>query len=165
MLLMSLSSSVAPFIGQNWGARKTGRVVRGLAVSYRFSLVWGLVCCVILGLFGEQITALINTDPTVVASATMYLLIVPVSYGFLGMGMMAGSCFVALGKPLPYLLMSLMRMAVIYIPLAMLGDFIWGYPGIFMATCLANLIMGLVAWRWNKRVMVREIKRLTGAVQ
>jgi Na+-driven multidrug efflux pump len=160
MLLMSLSSSVAPFVGQNWGARKTDRIRRGLRISYQFSLFWGVICFLILGPFGDDIILLINGDAMVVKSAAMYLLIVPISYGFMGMGMMSGSCFVALGKPMPNLIMSIMRMAVVYIPLAMLGDYIWGYPGIFIATALANLIMGIVAWRWNKAVLRSEISKL-----
>jgi putative MATE family efflux protein len=160
MLLMSLSSSVAPFVGQNWGARKTDRIRRGLTISYQFSLFWGAVCFLVLGPFGDDIIHLINGDAVVVKSAAMYLLIVPISYGFMGMGMMSGSCFVALGKPMPNLIMSIMRMAVVYIPLAMLGDYIWGYPGIFIATALANLIMGIVAWRWNRAVLRSEIGKL-----
>ena len=160
MLLMSLSSSVAPFVGQNWGARKIDRIRRGLNISYRFSLFWGVICFLVLGPFGDDIILLINGDAMVVESAAMYLLIVPISYGFMGMGMMSGSCLVALGKPMPNLIMSIMRMAVVYIPLAMLGDYFWGYPGIFIATALANLIMGLVAWRWSKAILRSEISKL-----
>jgi putative MATE family efflux protein len=160
MLLMSLSSSVAPFVGQNWGARETDRIKRGLSIIYRFSLFLGVVCFLILGPFGDDIILMINEDTLVVESAAMYLLIVPISYGFMGVGMMSGSCMVALGKPMPNLIMSVMRMAVVYIPLAMLGDYIWGYPGIFIATALANLIMGIVAWRWNDAVLKSEIRKL-----
>jgi Na+-driven multidrug efflux pump len=164
MVLMSLSASVAPFIGQNWGARNVSRIYAGLSFSYRISLVWGLICVVILAPFGDDLIRAINANPVVVASAAMYLLIVPISYGAMGVGMMSGSCFIALGKPIPNLVMSLTRMAVVYIPLAMLGNSLFGSPGVYGATCLANVIMGTVAWRWNRSVLAREVARLRGGV-
>ncbi len=164
MVLMSLSASVAPFIGQNWGARNVARVYAGLSFSYRVSLLWGLFCIVLLAPFGDDIINAINANPVVVASGAMYLLIVPISYGAMGVGMMSGSCFVALGRPIPNLVMSLARMALVYIPLAMLGNALFGYPGIYIATGSANVIMGIVAWRWNRSVLARDAARLRGAV-
>ena len=42
MVLMALSSSIGPFVGQNYGARKTERIRKALSLSYWFSMVWGL---------------------------------------------------------------------------------------------------------------------------
>ena len=38
MILGALASSVAPFVGQNWGAGKIERIRRGLFISYVFCL-------------------------------------------------------------------------------------------------------------------------------
>ena len=43
MILWSASSSVEPFVGQNWGARLYDRVKRALSLTHRFALVWGVV--------------------------------------------------------------------------------------------------------------------------
>jgi len=160
MLLMSLSSSVGPFIGQNWGARQVDRVRKALRLSYQFSLFWGLICFLLLAPFGSWILSQFNENTTVIESGALYLWIVPISYGFMGIGSMAGACFVALGKPLPNLIMSILRMAVVYIPMAMLGNYLMGFPGIFVATALANFIMGGVAWIWNRSMLRQEVRKL-----
>ena len=84
MILGALSSSVAPFVGQNWGARKTSRIHHGLSIAYRFCLFWGIVCFIALGLFGENFVSLINDQPELVIAAGWFLIIVPISFGLMG---------------------------------------------------------------------------------
>jgi putative MATE family efflux protein len=160
MVLMSLSSSVGPFVGQNWGARKIDRVYKGLNAAYKFCLIWGVVSFVVLAPFGDNLVALVNDDPRLVESAGWYLLLVPFSFGLLGIGMMSGALFVALGRPVPTTVLALFRMIVVYLPLAILFDHYWGYIGVFVATTLANLIVGCVAFFWSRRILVREIRKL-----
>jgi Na+-driven multidrug efflux pump len=74
--------------------------------------------------------------------------------------MMSGSLFVALGRPFPTTVLALFRMIVVYLPLAMLFDQYWGYIGIFVATTLANLIIGCVAFFWSRRTLAQEIRKL-----
>lgn len=159
MILMSLSSSVGPFVGQNWGARKTERIYAGLKVAHRFCWFWGCCCFVLVAPFGEEIIALVNDDPLLVESAAWYLWIVPASIGVMGVGAVSASVFVALGKPLPGLVMSIARMAVVYIPLALLFNSWWGYIGVFVATAVSNLVMGVISYLWSHQVLKTEIRR------
>ena len=46
--------------------------------------------------------------------------------------------------------MTILRMLVLYLPLALLGDYLLGYKGIFAATALANVAVGILGWRWAK---------------
>jgi len=158
MILMSLSSSVGPFVGQNWGARNIERVYQSLSIAYKFCIGWGLLCCALLAPLGDEIVALINDDPLLVESAGWYLLITPITFGVLGVGMISGSLFVALGKPLPTTIMAVLRMVIIHLPLAALLNIYWGYIGIFAATAIANVIMGVIAVTWSRRVLAREIE-------
>ena len=153
MILGALSSSVAPFVGQNWGARKTDRIHEGLRLSYQFCLAWGVVCLVVLGPFGEPIVSLINNQPDLVSAAGWFLLIVPVSFGLMGVGQVASSVFVALGRPIPPTLLSIFRAIIIYVPLALLLDHYWGYIGIFVAAMISNLVFGVVSWLWQRSML------------
>jgi putative MATE family efflux protein len=153
MVLMALSSSISPVVGQNWGAGRHDRIAVALRLGYRFSIAWGVFAFVVLGGLGRSIVALINDDPAVVEATYRYLLIVPLSYSMLGVTMVAGSCFVALGKPLPSLVLTVTRMVVVYVPLALLFDRFWGYEGIFGAGAVANVVVATASYLWVTRML------------
>lgn len=155
MILWSVSSSVEPFVGQNWGARFYDRVKQALSMTHRFSLVWGVVTFVLMVLVGKSIVAVIDDNPTVIEVSVWFFYIIPLSIGFMGMTQIASSCFNALGKPTPSLVISLLRALVIIVPLAILGNYLYGYVGIFIATAVTNVVVGLLAWQWNWRVVNR----------
>ena len=87
----------------------------------------------------------------------LFLLIVPVSYGAWGVLMMSSAIFNSLGRPVSATIMSIVRMLVIYVPLAWPGKSLFGLPGIFGAACVSNLSMGLIGFLWNRRVFVPMI--------
>ncbi|MBT5602609.1 MAG: MATE family efflux transporter [Gammaproteobacteria bacterium] len=148
--LFALSASIGPFVGQNWGAGEFTRANQAMLISFKSCILWGLVVAVILWMAHEPIIRLFNDQPEVVDAARIYLLIVPISYGIWGVLMVASAIFNALGKPLRSTAMSILRMFVIYIPLALLGNQLLGLPGIFIATCLSNLLAGLTGLVWNR---------------
>ncbi len=148
---LALSASIGPFVGQNWGAQKYGRVKRALQVSFCFCLSWGVLVAVLLGKAAPEIAAWFDSDPEVIASATIYLTLVPISYGALGIVFTTSSAFNALGKPIPALGMSFSRLLLLYVPLAYLGSQLFGIFGIFGAACLSNGVVGLGAWLWHSR--------------
>ena len=153
MVLWGASSSIGPFVGQNWGAANYDRVKTALSLSNRFCMAWGVVTFVALAVGGEYFVRLIDDDPTVVEVAKTFFLIIPLSIGFMGVMQVASTCFNALGQPVPPLILALLRTFVIYIPVAYLADYWFGYTGIFIATALTNLIMGSLAWRWNQNAV------------
>jgi putative MATE family efflux protein len=153
MVLWGVSSSVGPFVGQNWGAGQFQRARQALSLSNRFCLAWGLVTFVVLFLGGDYFVRLIDDNETVGAVARMFFLIVPLSIGFMGVMQVASTCFNALGRPAPPLIIALLRTFVMYVPIAILANRVWGYPGIFAATALTNVVMGTIAWDWNRRTM------------
>lgn len=157
MVVISLASSTGPFIGQNWGAGKFDRVQAALKLCYLFCLGYGLVAFIFMALLGETLVSMINTDPQVLETAVAYLLIIPFSIGFMGMTNVANHCFNALGKPIPPLVISVNRLLILYVPLAIWLDSLFGYKGVFVATAIANIVMGTVAWYWNRITLRSEI--------
>ncbi|MGI9329028.1 MAG: MATE family efflux transporter, partial [Pseudomonadales bacterium] len=151
MLLFALSGSIGPFVGQNWGANRIDRVRQGMNFSYAFCLIWGLIAAVLVTLFGSSFASWVDSNESVVATAAIYLSIVPWTYGLWGVLMMASASFNGIGKPLPSTALSFTRMFVLYIPLALTMNHYFGYKGIFYATALSNGIMGVLGYLWFKR--------------
>ena len=156
MILWSCSSSAEPLIGQNWGARQFDRVRKTLVMCNSFCLAWGVLTFLIMIQFGAYFVSLIDNNPIVVETATQFFLWIPLSIGFMGMIQVATSCFNARGLPVPGLVISLLRSLVIYIPLALIGDHLWGYTGIFIATAITNVVLGSIAWKWNQSSVEKQ---------
>jgi len=159
MMLFALSGSIGPFVGQNWGAKQVKRVSDGVKASYQFSLGWGFIAAIPLYFFGATIAGWIDDSPTVIGVAAFYLSLVPWGYGLWGVLMMASASFNALGKPLPSTALSFMRMFVIYLPLAILLNNAYGYKGIFMATLVSNVLLGIIAWLWFRIRLANMTKK------
>ena len=106
MVLFALSGSIGPFVGQNWGASRPDRVREGLRVAYLFCLAWGATAAVAMLLFGGVLASWVDDNNQVIVTVTLYLAIVPLSYGMWGVLMMASASFNALGKPIPSTVLS-----------------------------------------------------------
>lgn len=158
MLVIALSMSIAPLVGQNWGAAEFDRVKSALRTANLFAIAWGVIAFTLLFFTGGWLVAKINDDPEVVAVAATYLMIVPVGIGMLGVMQNSTSVLNALGQPGPALMISILQMVVIGIPLALLGDYLLGYPGIFIATTSTVCLLGALSFFWLKRVINRGIE-------
>ena len=149
--LFALSASIGPFVGQNWGAERYDRADAAMLLSFKYSLAWGAVVAVALYLLRYPIAAMFDDNPDVIAVAVIYLKLVPISYGAWGVLMMSSAIFNSLGKPISSTIMSIIRMFILYIPLAFLGKWLFGMEGIFMAAAASNLFMGALSFGWNRR--------------
>ncbi|MYA16235.1 MAG: MATE family efflux transporter, partial [Gammaproteobacteria bacterium] len=159
MVIWSASSSVAPFVGQNWGDQNYKLVIVEIRQVNFFCLGWGVVTFIVLALVGETIVRAIDPDPTVVMVAGVFFLIMPLSIGFMGVMHVATYCFNALGQPFPPLVLSMLRSLAFYAPLAILGNYLWGFVGIFLATAFSNVVLGVGGWYWNRMAVRRGIAK------
>lgn len=160
MVMWALSMSVAPFVGQNWGAKRFARVQTALRVANVFALVWGAAAFLALYFIGPMVIGWVNDDPDVIQAATTYLLIVPLGMGLMGVVANSTSTFNALGQPGPPLTISVMQMLFLSVPLALLGNYLLGYQGIFIGGVVSLVITASIAAGWL-RVTIRQRTKQT----
>ena len=159
MVMWALSMSVAPFIGQNWGAKEYTRVSRSLRFGNWFAMGWGVFSYLMLLALGPYVISLVNDDRQVVDAATVYLMIVPLGMGLMGVMSNCMSSFNALGQPGPPFIMSVCQMMFLSIPLAIIGDHFFGYHGIFAGGVVSIVIIALVSLVWLRRNLLKGEQR------
>lgn len=151
-VIMAVASVLIPFIGQNRGAQKSDRIMKGVNFSKNFSLAWGGILFTAFLLFARPLAAIFNADPDIIDLVHFYLITVSFSYGTLGMIMICSSGFNALNKPFRSTAINILRMLILYIPLAYMGALLFQVKGIFIAASLANLITGITGYVWIRKL-------------
>jgi putative MATE family efflux protein len=155
-VIMALASVLTPFVGQNWGAGRLDRVRLSVSYAQRFALLWGALLFITLVALGRSVALIFNDDAIVVATLVDYLRIVPLSYGLLGVLMLANAALNALNRPLQSALLTVLRLFVLYIPLALVGSALLGLEGIFGAAAVANGLAGITAFFWLRRILTGD---------
>jgi putative MATE family efflux protein len=153
IIIFAVTSSVGPFVGQNFGAKRLDRVRDFARQSDRFCIFYALLAAVLLAIVSRPLAAVFNSNADVVATARLYLLIVPFSLSGFGVMLTAVAAFNALGRPLPATGMTFIKLFLAYIPLAWLLSAAFGIEGIFLANAAAHLSFGVVGYVWFHRVL------------
>lgn len=65
--------------------------------------------------------------------------------------MITSSIANGIGNPTPALVFTISRLLVIYLPLVWLLSKYMGLEGIYLATAISNVMVGIGAWYWTQR--------------
>jgi len=163
IIIFSVTSSVGPFTGQNYGAGRLDRVRRIAWLSELFCIGYAIAAAAVLWLVARPLVALFNDNADVIATATAYLVIVPFSLSGFGVMLVAVAAFNALGRPLPATFLTFIKLFLAYIPAAWLLSQALGIQGIFWANAAAHLIFGAVGFVWLRRMLDSLSAPVSGA--
>jgi Na+-driven multidrug efflux pump len=75
--------------------------------------------------------------------------------------MAVNASFNGSGRPLPSVFISSTRVIFVFLPLAFAGRAFFGLHGLFAASTIANLIVGLMAYLWLKRHITSSASQKT----
>ena len=148
VMFYALSAVIGPFVGQNIAAGRADRIFEALRLCTIFCLGTGIVIALLLAFSGQWLPTLFSDNPQVTDVSSLFLMIAPISYGAYGMVMVMNASFNGMGKPMPAVHISVTRMALIYIPLAIVAERFFGITGIFVAYAIANIVTGVIAYTW-----------------
>ncbi|UCC95022.1 MAG: MATE family efflux transporter [Candidatus Omnitrophota bacterium] len=145
LVIMALATALIPFVGQNWGAKNFSRVKEAVKEANIFSLWWGLGSCFVFLALAVPLGHLFGKDIEVARYITQYLWIIPISYGLRGCAFLTTSVFNAMNKPLVATGLTITRMFILYVPLAVIGSQLAGLVGLFVGLCVANAGAGILS--------------------
>jgi putative MATE family efflux protein len=148
VLFFALSAVMNPFAGQNAGACKLGRVQEAMRVTAWFCALFGAFLAVVLYVGRFWIARQFTGDVAVQNAATMYMALVPLSYGPAGVIAIANAAFNGLNRPLSAVAVSVARTLVVNVPVAWIGGRLFGAQGVFLGICVANVVVGIGSFVW-----------------
>lgn len=162
---MSVSIATVTMVGQNFGARHYHRLVSAwrTALIMVFAAMGGMGLIVFF--LPEFFVGIFTKEGPVVAQTISYLRIVPLFYGFLGMGIVTASAFQGLGRGLPALVVNMFRLGLVGIPLAVFLTRVlgWGPEGIWWALAMSDFCFAIVGIAWFSGVLRRLPRGAVGA--
>jgi putative MATE family efflux protein len=151
--VFSLGAGLAPFIGQNYGARNCDRLRRAIRFCGVASVIFGAAFFLILAALARPIATLFSDQEEVVAVTVRYLRIMPIGYAFHGFVLLIISAFNALNRPITSAILNLFRLFIFGIPLAYLGARFVGVAGVFWGLVFANAVTALFAYGAIRKVL------------
>lgn len=137
--MLALSAGVGPVIGQNWGAGKEDRARTALRQCWIFSIGYGAVLASVLFAFADVFATAIASDAEAATFTRQYLVVVGISLFGYGMLVTTNAAMNARSKAVHSMGLSVTRAFAVYLPLAWIGVWTFGYTGILLATVAANL--------------------------
>jgi len=140
---LALSAGIGPVIGQNWGADQQARARDAMRLTFLFCAGYGLVVALILMIAADPIAAWIASSPEAATYTAQYLRVVGWSLAGYGILVTANAAMNARSRAVWSMALSLGRIFAVYLPLAWLGVWLFGYTGILAAAATANV---LVIW-------------------
>jgi len=157
IVFYALSAVIGPFAGQNIGAGNPERIEKALQQCALFALIWSAVLALAIGGTAAFITAWFSDDKIIQGFANSYLYIMPLSYGAYGFVMIANATFNGMGKPIPGVVISTLRVAVFQFPLVVIAAFLLSdIKYVYIASSLSNILAGGVAYIWVMRAIRRK---------
>ncbi|MBC2870466.1 MATE family efflux transporter [Bittarella massiliensis] len=144
MPMNGLTNGAQPVIGFNYGAREYRRVRSGIRFMSVVCVVYTLAAWLVLMLFPQPFIHLFSSDPDLVGKGAQALGVYFFGYFMMAFQMAGQSTFVALGRSKQAVFFSLLRKAIIVVPLTILLPRIGGLGviGVFLAEPVSNFVGG-----------------------
>ncbi len=143
-----ITSGAQPVLGFNYGARKYGRIRRGIRFMTLAGGLYTLLAWGVLMLFPKPFLALFTGNQEMIVKGVRAVHLYFAGFVFMLFQFSGQSVFVALGKPKQAVFFSLFRKVVIVLPLTVLLPRILAdsVAGIFLAEPISNVIGGLACF-------------------
>ncbi|MCW0482777.1 MATE family efflux transporter [Gaoshiqia sediminis] len=161
MPAITFSSALSTFVGQNLGAFREDRAMKGLKITLLFSLGYSLFVSILIILFGKYLIQLFTPDPGVIAIGQDYLVIVSsfylllsVMFTFTGFLRGAGATFVPMLTTLTSLYLFRIPMAYFLSGEIGVNGIWWAEPAGWLAG-MTILIVYYFSGKWRGKGVVK----------
>lgn len=159
-----ISQGIQPIVGNNYGAGKYKRVMQTLYQATGFSVAITGIIWLIVMLFPKQILSAFGGTEEMFAIG-----ITGLRYNFcitpiLGFVMLVTTFFQSLGRPIPSIIITILRQVVFLVPFIYIFPSVFGVKSIFLAQPVSDalaLILSIILVTWEHRKLLKKENKNT----
>ena len=158
--ILTSSSALAAFCGQNIGATDFERVRKGVHFCIKINVLFCLIALIIIYFFGPDIMKIFTSDKNVIAIGYEYLLIIGSFFMVHGVLNILNGALRGAGDTFFTMITSIITLWLARIPLAYYLSSLWGTTGIWWAINIsigAGLLVTIIYYktgRWKKQSVI-----------
>lgn len=145
MVVGGLNGAVASFVGQNYGAKKYARIIRGYNSSLKIGVLYALGTALVFMFMPDILVKLFIRDEATILIASGYLKIVAFSGMFTAIEMVSNGLFTGVGKPKIPASISII-FTILRIPMAWVLIKFMGVNGIWLSIAISSVLKGGVLY-------------------
>lgn len=140
-VFMGFSAGCQPLVGYNYGCNNIPRVKEIIKKGIIITSIIGLSLALIFGVFANSIIGLFTSEPEVINKGAIILRALIISLPFVGGQMISTTSAQSMGKVVVAFILSISRQGLLYMPLLIILNKVFGFSGFIYAQPITDMIM------------------------
>ena len=140
-VFMGFSAGCQPLVGYNYGCNNIPRVKEIIKKGIFITSLIGLGLALIFGVFANSLIGLFASEAEVINKGAIILRALMISLPFVGGQMISTTSAQSMGKVVVAFILSISRQGILYMPLLLLLNKLFGFSGFVYAQPITDIIM------------------------
>ncbi len=158
-IYQGFASGTQPIMGYNYGAKNYRRMLAVLKAGIIVVSTVELTVVLIYGLLAPMLAGWFTDSPEVIETGARVLRTLMLILPFVGATSMCRMSFQAMGKPQFAFIITLVRQLILYVPLLLAFNMLWGFGGMLLAQPVTEVVMMAISIGILYRVIKKEENR------
>lgn len=160
MPLIGITQGFSTIVSFNYGARLYPRIKKVLEIAIIWTIIIAGAGFLIMMIFPRFVITLFSNDSELINEGISILRIVILFLPFIGIQMLGGGLFQAIGKAVPALVLTISRQVLFLVPAAFLLPLLFGLNGVWMAVPVSDFLSIAATGIW----ISMELKNFNRAI-
>ncbi|MAI87571.1 MAG: hypothetical protein CMF98_00310 [Candidatus Marinimicrobia bacterium] len=156
---ISISTSVVTLVGMFYGAKKFNLVKQITFYAIRSTILIGIIIGFLFFIFSDNIVSVFSDNINIQKISSQYLRYFVFGYPFVAISMISGRAMQGLGKGIPMLILTLLRVLVISLAFSFFFVFFLNksIEWVWISQVISVIFSSFIAWLWLKYVFKKKI--------
>ena len=142
--MFGIVQGMMPIVGYNYGANQIGRVRQAVRLSYTITTAMSAGTTILLLSIPALLLRVFTQDAEVISMGSPAIRIIILAFPTVGFQVVAAGMYQALGRPLPALVLALLRQVILLTPLVLILPQVIGLQGIWTSFPIADGLAAIV---------------------